>query len=59
MAAHYNQALAGADSRTASELRRTRDRFLGYRERCPTDACIADAYRGRIREIDDIVRASR
>lgn len=59
MAAHYNQALASADSRTASELRRTRDRFLAYRERCPTDSCIADAYRGRIREISDIVRESR
>lgn len=59
MAAHYNQALAGADPGAAYELRRTRDRFLAYRERCPTDACIADAYRGRIREITDIVRASR
>lgn len=59
MAAHYNQALAGSDSRTAYELRRTRDRFLAYRERCPTDSCIADAYRGRIREIGDIARESR
>ena len=59
MAAHYNQALASADDRTASELRRTRDRFLTYRERCPTDSCIADAYRGRIREISDILRANR
>jgi uncharacterized protein len=56
MAAHYSSALAGADPRAASELRRTRDRFLAYRERCDSDACIADAYRGRIREIDDIVR---
>jgi len=55
MAAHYNQALAGADARTASQLRRTGDRFLTYRERCPSDACIADAYRGRIREIRDIM----
>jgi hypothetical protein len=59
MAAHYSQALAGADARTASQLRRTGERFIAYRERCPTDACIADAYRGRIREIDDIVRESR
>jgi len=59
MAAVYNYALEGADSRTASELHWTRDRFLGFRERCPTEACIADAYRGRIREINDIVRESR
>ena len=59
MAEVYNYALDGANARTASELRRTRDRFLAYRERCPTDACIADAYRGRIREINDIIRESR
>ena len=33
----------------------TRDRFLGYRDRCPTDSCIATTYRGRMREIDDIM----
>ena len=59
MAAHYSSALAGADARTASELRRTGDRFIVFRERCPTDACMADAYRGRIREISDIARANR
>ena len=59
MAEVYTYALDGADARTASELRRTRDRFLAFRERCPTDACIADAYRGRIREINDIIRESR
>jgi hypothetical protein len=36
-------------------LERTRGRFLAYRERCGSDACIADAYRGRIREIRDIM----
>lgn len=59
MAAHYSQALAGADARTASQLRRSGERFFAYRERCPSDACIADAYRGRIREINDIVREGR
>jgi hypothetical protein len=59
MAALYKYALDGADSRTASDLRRSRDRFIAYRERCPSDACIADAYRGRIREINEIVRDSR
>jgi hypothetical protein len=36
-------------------LERTRGRFLGFRDRCRTDACIADSYRGRITEIRDIV----
>ena len=59
MAEVYNYAMDEADAPTASELRRTRDRFLAYRERCSTDACIADTYRGRIREINDILRDSR
>ena len=60
MAAHYKPGLGQCrQPHGRPTLRRTRDRFLAYRERCPSDACIADAYRGRIREIDDIVRASR
>jgi uncharacterized protein YecT (DUF1311 family) len=54
MATYYGRVLASADDGTAAELRRTRDRFIAYRERCTTDACIADAYRGRMREIGDI-----
>jgi uncharacterized protein YecT (DUF1311 family) len=54
MATYYNRVMASADDGTAAELRRTRDRFIAYRERCTTDACIADAYRGRMREIGDI-----
>ena len=34
---------------------RTRDSFLGYRDRCPNNACIAETYRGRMREIRDIM----
>jgi hypothetical protein len=52
MAAQYSRAMA--DPRAAELLRRTRDAFLRYRDQCPTDACIADAYRGRMREIQDI-----
>ena len=36
-------------------LRRTRDRFLAYRDRCPDTHCVAEAYLGRMREIRDIV----
>ena len=56
MASHYLAALGTADSDAAQLLRQTRDPFLGFRERCGSDAsCIDRVYRGRIREIDDIL----
>lgn len=55
MAAQYGAAVASTDRRTRTELERSRDRFLSYRDQCPSNACIADSYRGRIREIRDIV----
>ncbi len=55
MAAHYVRALATAEFDRRALLRSTRDSFLGFRDRCGNDACIADAYRGRMREIDDIM----
>lgn len=55
MSSMFYSALADADPRTRRELRRTRDRFLAYRERCRSEACVADAYEGRMREIDDIM----
>jgi uncharacterized protein YecT (DUF1311 family) len=55
MASLYYSAMAEADARTRAELRRTRDRFIAYRERCSDPACIAEAYGGRMREIRDIV----
>ncbi len=55
MAAHYRTAIARSDPPQARLLRETRDRFLGYRDRCPSDSCIANTYRGRMREIDDIL----
>jgi hypothetical protein len=36
-------------------LQSTRARFLRYRDSCRNDGCIAGAYRGRIREINDIM----
>jgi uncharacterized protein len=36
-------------------LQRTRASFLRFRDRCTSDACIADTYRGRMREISDIM----
>lgn len=55
MATQYRRALAGASPEEQALLRRTRDRFLAYRERCPNRACIGDAYVGRMREIRDIM----
>ena len=57
MSSMFYSALADADSRRKRELRRTRDRFLAYRERCGSEACVAEAYEGRMREIQDIMNA--
>src|SRR5688500_16029296 len=54
MAAQFNTAMAQGDSRQRSLLQRTRNDFLRYRDNCPSNACIAETYRGRIREIRDI-----
>ena len=54
MSSHYYSALAEGDGGTRRALRRSRDRFLAYRERCPNEACIAQAYRDRMDEIRDI-----
>jgi len=55
MAAQFNRAMSegGADERAL--LQRTRGRFLSFRDGCRSDSCIADAYRGRMREIADIM----
>lgn len=58
MAAMFHSAMADADRRTRRELNRTRDRFLAYRDRCGSEDCVADAYVGRMREIEDIMIAS-
>ncbi|MGI8611758.1 MAG: lysozyme inhibitor LprI family protein [Sphingomicrobium sp.] len=55
MAVQFNSALCQADSRQRSLLQRTRSDFLRYRDNCPSNSCIAETYRGRIREIRDIM----
>ena len=55
MAAQYGRSMNVATPQQQALLRRTRDRFLGYRDRCPNNACIGDAYVGRMREIRDIM----
>ena len=55
MAAQFNSALSEADAGQRAALQNTRSRFITFRERCLSDDCIADAYRGRMDEIRDIM----
>lgn len=55
MATQYRRALATASPEQKDLLQKTRERFVGYRDRCPNRSCIADAYVGRMREIRDIM----
>jgi hypothetical protein len=55
MAAQYYRAISNADARQRSQLVGSRTAFLRFRDRCANNACIADTYRGRMREIRDIM----
>lgn len=55
MASQYSRALGSASAQQRALLQSTRDRFLSYRDRCPNNSCISDAYVGRMREIRDIM----
>ena len=55
MAGQFAAAMSRADGEERALLQQTRNRFLSYRDSCRSDGCIADAYRGRMREISDIM----
>ena len=55
MAAQFASALSDASAGQRTNLLRTRDSFLRYRDNCPSNDCIAETYRGRMREIRDIM----
>ena len=55
MAAQFNSALGRADPQQRALLQSTRGGFLAFRDRCRSDGCVADTYRGRMREISDIM----
>lgn len=55
MASQFYSALRRADPQQRSLLQSTRSGFLAFRDRCRSDSCIADTYRGRMREISDIM----
>lgn len=58
MSAQYVRAVSAASPQERALLRSTRDRFLAYRDRCPSRSCMTDAYNGRMREIRDIMAGS-
>lgn len=58
MAAQFMSAMSQADPGERALLQSTRSRFLSYRDGCRSDDCIADAYRGRMSEIRDIMSGS-
>ena len=55
MSAEYYRAVSAARPGQRVILERSRTRFLRYRDSCGSEACIADAYRGRMREIAGIM----
>lgn len=55
MAAQFGNAMSQADAGQRRLLTRTRDSFLRYRDQCTSNACVAETYRGRMREIRDIM----
>lgn len=55
MAEQYFRALSVAGPRQRAQLTATRSAFLRFRDQCPSEACIAETYRGRMREIRDIM----
>jgi uncharacterized protein len=54
MSSPFYAELGRVDERRRAELRRSRDRFLAYRERCGDEACVEQAYQDRMDEIEDI-----
>ena len=55
MSSQFYSALNRADPGQRRLLQSTRSGFLAFRDRCRSDSCIADTYRGRMREISDIM----
>ena len=54
MASQYYRTLSTADSRQRQRLASTRNDFLRRRDKCSSEACIAAAYRERMREIERV-----
>ncbi|QPQ55855.1 hypothetical protein IC614_04525 [Allosphingosinicella flava] len=59
MSSLFYSALSDAGPQARRALRSTRSRFLSYRDSCPSEACVSEAYEGRMREIRDIMTDTR
>jgi uncharacterized protein YecT (DUF1311 family) len=55
MATQFYGAMSVARPGQRAMLQRTRGRFLRYRDSCPSQSCMTDAYRRRMREISGIM----
>ncbi|HEX8622506.1 MAG TPA: hypothetical protein VF718_11085 [Allosphingosinicella sp.] len=56
MASLWYALMADADPATRGHLRRSRDAFLGRRERCGSEACVDSAYVSRMAELRRIAQ---
>ena len=54
MSSAFYAALARGDGEARAALRRSRDRWLAFRNRCGSPACVSQAYADRTAEIADI-----
>lgn len=56
MASLYYDLMARSDPATRGHLRRSRDAFLGRRERCGSESCVSSTYASRMAELRNIGR---
>jgi uncharacterized protein len=56
MASLWYALMAKADPGTRAHLRRSRDAFLGRRERCGSEGCVDSAYASRMAELRRIAQ---
>lgn len=54
MSSLFYSTMSDADGAARADLRRSRDRFLAWRDRCADERCVAQAYDDRMAEIRDI-----
>lgn len=54
MSSLFYSTMSDAGGATRADLRRSRDRFLAWRDRCADERCVAQAYDDRMAEIRDI-----
>jgi uncharacterized protein len=55
----YTQAFTRANASKRQALLRTRDDFVSKRDLCQSDACVRNAYLGRIRQVGEIMAGTQ